>query len=180
MAEDGGMHGLVTVVAYDPLWPQQFERLRGQVDVALAGVRHVTVHIGSTAVSGLAAKPIIDLDAVVADRAGVAAAIGALTAAGWRHEGDLGIPGRDAFHPRSGEVYHHLYVVVDGGPAYRDHVDLRDFLRGHPAQAARYAALKRQLAPLLETDRIAYVQGKADLIAELLRQARRADLRPDT
>jgi GrpB-like predicted nucleotidyltransferase (UPF0157 family) len=63
------------------------ERLRGQVDVALAGVEHVTVHIGSTAVPGLDAKPIIDLDVVVADQSAVAAAIDALAAAGWQHEG---------------------------------------------------------------------------------------------
>jgi GrpB-like predicted nucleotidyltransferase (UPF0157 family) len=169
------MHVPAAVVAYDPLWPQQFERLREQVDAVLAGVQHVTVHIGSTAVPGLAAKPIIDLDAVLADLSGVAAATGALAAAGWQHEGDLGIPGREAFRPRPGEAYHHLYVVVDGSQAHRDHVDLRAFLRTHPVEAAMYATLKRQLAPLLETDRSAYVRGKADLIAELLNQARRAN-----
>lgn len=51
-------------------------------------------------------------------------------------------------------------------------MDLRDFLRAHPGEAARYARLKHQLAPLLRTDRTAYVTGKADLIAELLTQAR--------
>ena len=88
------------------------------------------MHIGSIAVPGLAAKPIIDLDAVVADRAAVVAAIDALTAAG------------------------------AGASAHRDHVDLRDFSQAHPAQAARYAALKRRLAPLVVTDHAAYVQGR--------------------
>jgi len=54
-------------------------------------------------------------------------------------------------------------------------VDLRDFLRAHPGEAARYVTLKHQLAPLLQTDRTAYVTGKADMIAELLTQARRSN-----
>jgi len=172
IAEDGLVNIPAVVVAYDPQWPRQFERLRSQVDAALAGVGHVTVHVGSTAVPGLDAKPIIDLGVVVADQAAVAAAIGALAAAGWQHEGALGVPGRDAFRPPASTIYHHLYVVTDGSQAHRDHVDLRDFLRAHPGQAARYAKLKHQLAALLRTDRTAYATGKADLIAELLTEAR--------
>jgi len=109
---------------------------------------------------------------VVLDQAVVLAAIGALAAAGWQHEGDLGVPGRAAFRPPAHAIYHHLYVVTRGSQAHRDHVDLRDFLRSHPAEAARYAGLKHQLAPLLQTNR-AYVTGKAELIAELLTLARR-------
>jgi GrpB-like predicted nucleotidyltransferase (UPF0157 family) len=63
--------------------------------------------------------------------------------------------------------------VTAPSQAYRDHLDLRDYLRSHPAAAARYAALKYELAPLLTTDRAAYVAGKADLIAELLALARK-------
>jgi len=161
------------VVAYDPGWPGLFGELRGRVDAALAGVAHVTEHVGSTAVPGLDAKPIIDLDVVAADDAAAAAAIEALAAAGWRHQGDLGITGREAFLPPAGAIYHHLYVVVAGSQPHRDHIDLRDFLRTHPAQAARYSGLKRRLAVLLETDRPAYSDGKAEMISEFLRQARR-------
>jgi GrpB-like predicted nucleotidyltransferase (UPF0157 family) len=118
IAEDGLVNIPAVAVAYDPQWPRQFERLRSQVDIALAGVEHVTVHIGSTAVPGLDAKPIIDLGVVVADQAAVAAAIDALAAAGWQHEGDLGVPGRDAFRPSAGTIYHHLYVVTNGSQAH--------------------------------------------------------------
>lgn len=160
------------VTPYDPRWPRVFERLRARVDAALAGIEHACVHVGSTAVPGLDAKPIIDLDVAVPDEAGGTAAAGALAAAGWQPQGDLGVAGREAFWPPPGEVYHHLYVVAEASQAYRDHVDLRDYLRSHPAEAARYAALKRQLAPLLATDRAAYVNGKSGLIAELLSRAR--------
>jgi GrpB-like predicted nucleotidyltransferase (UPF0157 family) len=92
IADDGLVNTPAVVVAYDPQWPRQFERLRSQVDGALAGVKHVTVHIGSTAVPGLDAKPIIDLDVVVADQAAVAAAIGALAASSPHCSGQTALP----------------------------------------------------------------------------------------
>lgn len=161
------------VVAYDPGWRARFAELGGRVDAALAGVTHVTEHVGSTAVPGLDAKPIVDIDVVVPDGAAVPGAIEALAAAGWKHEGDLGIRYREAFLPPADAAYHHLYLVVAGSQPHRDHVDLRDYLRARPAQAARYGQLKRRLAPLLLTDRPAYSAGKADMIAEFLREARR-------
>ena len=160
------------VAEYDPRWPGVFERLRDRLDAALAGVTHVTEHVGSTAVRGLAAKPIIDVDVVVADEDAVGPAIKALAAAGWQHEGDLGIRGREAFRPPADAAYHHLYLVLAESQPHCDHIDLRDFLRTHPGHAARYAALKRQLAVLLETDRGAYVRGKDEMITEFLRMAR--------
>lgn len=168
------MDAPAVVTAYDPRWPGLFEVLRDRADAALAGVAHVTEHVGSTAVPGLDAKPIIDLDVVVPDKAAARAAIKALAAAGWQHEGDLGITGREAFQPPGDAVYHHLYVVVAGSRPHRDHIDLRDFLRTHPTHAARYGDLKHRLAALLQGDRPAYSQSKAELISEFLRQARPA------
>jgi GrpB-like predicted nucleotidyltransferase (UPF0157 family) len=161
------------VMPYDPRWPGLFHQLRDRVDAALAGVAHVTEHVGSTAVPGLDAKPVIDLDVVVPDDAAQQAAVEALAAAGWQPQGNLGIAGREAFLPLAGTVYHHLYAVVAGSPPHRDHIDLRDFLRTHPVEAARYSSLKRELAALLRTDRTAYTDGKAAMISDLLQQARR-------
>jgi GrpB-like predicted nucleotidyltransferase (UPF0157 family) len=169
---DCSMEVPAVVTEYDPRWPGLFERLRDRLDAALARVAHETEHVGSTAVRGLAAKPIIDVDLVVADQTAVAPAVKALAAAGWQHGGDLGIKGREAFLPPADAAYHHLYLVVAGSRPHRDHIDLRDFLRAHPRHAARYAALKRQLAVLLETDRGAYARGKEDMIAEFLRMSR--------
>jgi GrpB-like predicted nucleotidyltransferase (UPF0157 family)/broad specificity phosphatase PhoE len=160
------------VVPYDPRWPELFADLRKRADAALDGIDHVIEHVGSTSVPGLDAKPVIDIAVVVADRAGVQPAIAALEAAGWRHQGDQGIAGREAFQPPGDAIYHHLYVVVAGSKPHRDHVDLRDYLRVHPGEAARYAKLKHGLAPLLATDRPAYADGKAELISELLQLAR--------
>jgi GrpB-like predicted nucleotidyltransferase (UPF0157 family) len=166
------------VVAYDPRWPEIFASLRARADAALTAVDHVTEHVGSTAVAGLAAKPIVDMDVVVPGRAAAAAAIAGLTADGWRHEGDLGVAGREALAPPDDAPYHHLYVVVAGSRPHRDHVDLRDYLRARPDEAARYASLKGRLAYLLATDRAAYTAGKAELIDQLLRRARAARPHP--
>ncbi len=172
------MRSPAVVVPYDNQWPEQFAALRRRVDAALIAIAHETIHVGSTAVPGLAAKPIIDLDIVVPDRSLINPAIMALEAAGWRHQGDLGIPGREAFVPVPDQACHHLYLVAAGSPAHRDHLDLRDYLRTHPAECERYAAVKRKLAPLLAADRDAYVTGKADLVAELLESARQPTRRP--
>lgn len=164
-----------TVVPYDPAWPSLFASLCAVVAPALDGLDVRLEHVGSTAVPGLAAKPIIDLDVVVPAAPLVPAVTERLAGLGYEHEGDLGIAGREAFRQPEGLPYHHLYVVVDGSPPYLDHVDLRDYLRSHPAEASRYARRKHEVAHLLTVDRQAYVDAKADLVRELLAKARGQD-----
>ncbi len=173
---------MVLIVPYDPTWPAAFETLRASLLETFAGAEDLRVrveHVGSTSVPGLLAKPIIDIDVVVASEDGVARAIGALGRAGYEHQGDLGIPGREAFRaPSDGGPARHLYVVVDGNRPYRDHVDLRDYLRTHPAEAREYATLKAALAARFPTDgpedREAYTDAKADFIQGVLAAARRS------
>lgn len=129
-------------------------------------------HVGSTAVPGLAAKPIIDIDVVVPTRSTVGHCINGLAPLGYVHEGDMGVVGREAFSTPDGLPYHHLYVVVTRSGPHLDHIHLRDYLRRNPREAKRYEARKRQLAPLLASDRTAYVDGKVDLVQQLLRAAR--------
>jgi len=176
----GGPPAPAKVVEYDPEWPERFARIRDRITPVLGTVEHRIEHVGSTAVPGLAAKPVIDVDVVVA-QPDVDLAVALLAALGYRHLGDLGIAGREALLPPADETYHHLYVVVDGSTALADHVDLRDYLVSHPAAAQRYARRKYALAHLLETDRDEYVRQKGDLVEELLRRARtgeQTDLRP--
>jgi GrpB-like predicted nucleotidyltransferase (UPF0157 family) len=160
------------VVEYDPRWPVWFAELRAGLTPYLDGLPHQLEHVGSTAVPGLAAKPIIDVDIVVPSDELVPEAIKRLVAAGYRHEGDGGIAGREAFGlPPDVAHYHHLYVVVEGNKAHRDHVLLRDHLRADAADRELYAARKRELAHLLTTDRSAYVSGKGALVEELIARA---------
>jgi GrpB-like predicted nucleotidyltransferase (UPF0157 family) len=160
-----------TVVSYNTSWPAEFELVAAFLRPVLpAGVQ--IEHVGSTSVPGLAAKAIIDVDLVVAAEVDVAGVIQAVSALGFVHRGDGGIPGREAFNTLGSLPYHHVYVVVAGSEAHRDHIDLREYLRRHPDQARGYAAEKRRLEHLLLTDREAYVVGKGPFITELLRRAR--------
>jgi GrpB-like predicted nucleotidyltransferase (UPF0157 family) len=160
------------VVPYDSRWPLWFAEIRARLAPYLTGLSCQVEHVGSTAVPGLAAKPIIDVDVVVPSATLLPEAVQRLTAAGYGHQGDLGIPGREAFAlPADAEHYHHLYVVVEGNDAYRDHVVLRDHLRADAGDRERYAARKLELAHLLTTDRAAYVAGKAALVSELIGKA---------
>jgi GrpB-like predicted nucleotidyltransferase (UPF0157 family) len=160
------------VVSYDPRWPDWFAEIRAGLTPHFVGLPHQIEHVGSTAVPGLAAKPIIDVDIVVPSAGLVPSAIKRLVAAGYRHEGDAGIVGREAFAlPPNVAHYHHLYVVVEGNKAHQDHVLLRDHLRADAADRELYAARKRELAHLLTTDRSAYVLGKGALVEELIARA---------
>jgi GrpB-like predicted nucleotidyltransferase (UPF0157 family) len=91
---------------------------------------------------------------------------------GYRHEGDLGITGREAFAWPAGAVRHHLYLVVAGNPPHRDHVDFRDALRADRALVAEYGALKRRLAVEHRDDRAGYVEAKAEFIVGVLTEVR--------
>jgi GrpB-like predicted nucleotidyltransferase (UPF0157 family) len=162
----------VVVVDYDPAWPATFARLRERVVEALGPLALAVEHVGSTAVPGLAAKPIVDLDLVIADRGDLPEVVRRLRPLGYRHEGDLGVPGREAFTTPAGLPAHHLYVCAAGsGPLLR-HLAFRDALRADARTASAYADLKRSLAVRLGHDRVAYTEGKSAFIEQVL-EARR-------
>jgi GrpB-like predicted nucleotidyltransferase (UPF0157 family) len=118
----------------------------------------------------LVAKPIIDLIVVVlAERA--AEAVARLEAIGYRHKGDGGILGREAFVWPPGEPRHHLYLCPPDNAELRRHVRFPDYLRAHPDRTAAYAALKRQAAECFRDDREAYGEAKTGFVEETLRLA---------
>jgi GrpB-like predicted nucleotidyltransferase (UPF0157 family) len=158
----------LVVVDYDPSWPETFERLARPVRDSLADLGAEIEHVGSTAVPGLAAKPIIDIDVVVPSAAEVPAAIERLRGLGYVYQGDKGVPGREALLWPPGSPRHHLYVVVAGSEPHAAHLAFRDRLRADPETAARYAELKRDLAERHHRDRIAYGEGKNDFVAAVL------------
>lgn len=152
---------------YDATWPERYAALAPRAQKALGDIVRRIEHIGSTAVPGLAAKPIIDLDVVVS-RSDVREAIRRLARLGYAHEGDLRTAGREAFRWPAGETPHHLYVVTEGGAELRRHVAFREALRADPALRERYAALKRSLAIQHSFDTKAYTEGKSVFIAVAL------------
>jgi GrpB-like predicted nucleotidyltransferase (UPF0157 family) len=159
----------VLVVDYDSSWPLTFANLQAPIWEALRGIALSVEHVGSTSVPGLAAKPIIDIDAIVPSRAQVPATIERLVALGYVHSGNLGIEDREAFESPAKLPAHHLYVCVQGSAALANHLAIRDCLRRNPAAAAAYGQLKKHLAEQFHTDIESYIGGKTDFLLELLR-----------
>ena len=153
---------------YDPRWPELFCELRDRLPAGLRMRAQSIEHVGSTAVPGLAAKPILDIDVVVADEADVAEAIAMLAAAGYPHKGDAGVPERAAFDQPQHLPEHHLYVCVEGAAPLVAHLRLRDHLRTNPGTAAQYSALKRGLAAAYGDDRAGYTEAKTAFIEAVL------------
>jgi len=159
------------VTEYNPHWPAWFERIREVIAEKLGPACATIKHVGSTAVPGMVAKPIIDLDVVIEPDAfeTVKALLGEL---GYRHEGDLGIPEREAFRldgpgPAADLPPHHLYVCPRHSAELKRHRAFRDFLHAHPDWAERLSDLKRSLAARHGDDGEAYMAGKDALVREI-------------
>jgi GrpB-like predicted nucleotidyltransferase (UPF0157 family) len=166
------------VVGYDEAWPALFEELAEPVRAAVADLGAELEHVGSTAVPGLAAKPIVDIDVVVRSAAHVPAAIERLRGLGYVYQGDKGIPGREAFRWPRGATPHHLYVVVAGSEPLREHLAFRDHLRAHPEVAEEYGALKRRLAEEYRDDRLGYTEAKSEFVSGVLARSGQYSRKP--
>ena len=155
----------VTVTAYDPRWPQLYEREAAAISAALGGALSAIHHIGSTAVPGLAAKPIIDIMPIVHSLSGADAARGALEALGYEYLGEFGIPGRRYLRRGGDKRTHQVHIFAEGDREnIARHLAFRDYLRAHPDVCAEYAALKRALAARYPYDIEGYCDGKAGFV----------------
>lgn len=158
----------VQVVEYDPEWPRVFERIRSYVWPAVRDVALELEHVGSTAVVGLKAKPIIDACIVVGSTKDIPACIERLARIGYVHKGDLGVPGREAFGRPDHLPRHHLYLSARDSLSLKNHLGLRDYLRSHPEAAREYGELKALLASRHPTDIDSYLVGKSEFILHIL------------
>jgi GrpB-like predicted nucleotidyltransferase (UPF0157 family) len=161
----------IVVVEYDPKSPKVFEALRAPIASALGDLAAAIEHIGSTAVPGLAGKPVIDIDVLLASTNGLREAVERLALLGYAHQGNLGIAGREVFGQPPGQPAHHLYACAFDGREYRRHIAFRDYLRAHPESARAYGELKQRLAALYSYDRDRYGIGKGEFVNETLRHA---------
>lgn len=172
----------VEVVDYDPQWVVTFAELKLVLETRLGKLSQRIEHVGSTSIPGLAAKPVIDLDIIIASSGMLPDVTARLAELGYTHVGDLDVPGREAFRRESELVpivkagkrwpRHNLYVCPQDGPGVVEHLDFRDYLRAHPEEIAVYAELKRQLAQTFPDDLDAYTEGKAVYIQDVLRRAK--------
>jgi len=161
----------IIVLNYDPNWPKLFQSFRKRIADALGDMAAAIEHVGSTAVPDLAAKPIIDVDVLLACETMLPSAIERLAGLGYIHRGNLGIPEREAFYAPAGDPPHHLYVCPPGSAEFRRHVAFRDYLRAHPRDAKTYSDLKIALAERFRNDRLAYNEAKTQFVMELTSRA---------
>lgn len=172
-----GEHGAdsdepVRIVPYDLAWPERFEQERAALtdaigDWVVGGIHHV----GSTAVPGLDAKPVIDILAGVADLNGSRPCFDRLATLRYVYSPYRG----DEMHwfckPSPSRRTHHLHLVPTDSARFHDELAFRDYLRAHLDVAGEYATLKRRLAVEFRHDREAYTSAKTDFIRETLLRA---------
>jgi GrpB-like predicted nucleotidyltransferase (UPF0157 family) len=127
--------------------------------------------VGSTAVPNLAAKPIIDIDVLLASETSLPDAIERLARIGYIHQGDLGILEREAFRAPDNELPHNLYVCPPRSVEFQRHIAFRDYLRAHPEDAKAYGDLKIALAKRFRDNRDAYIAGKDGFVKDLTSRA---------
>ena len=163
----------VVLKDYNSQWPEQFEEEAQHLRQATGKAVVAVEHIGSTAIPGLSAKPIIDILLVVSTLSAGEESVPALEALGYEYRGENGIPGRLFF--RKGLVQyrrtHHLHLVEMGHEQRSSLLSFRDYLRTHPDEAGRYDALKRELSVRFREDRSAYSDGKTAFINAMLAKA---------
>jgi GrpB-like predicted nucleotidyltransferase (UPF0157 family) len=162
--------GPVVLADYDSDWPRLYQREAERIRALLGERVLLIVHVGSTAVPGLAAKPVIDIDLVVADSADEAAYLPALEAAGYR----LVIREPSWYEHRvlkGPDTEANLHVYSAGCPEVERTVTFRDRLRASDADRELYARTKRELATRRWAHIQDYADAKTDVIDEILRRA---------
>jgi GrpB-like predicted nucleotidyltransferase (UPF0157 family) len=162
----------IEVVEYDAAWPAAFAEWRDRLATALGSAAVRIEHVGSTSVTGLPAKPVIDIQVSIADLDDEATYVPQIEALG------VQLRSRDRWHryfrpfrgrPRDVQIH----VCGTGSGWERDHLLFRDYLRTHPDALAAYAAAKRRAAADWGDDRLAYTDAKTAVIQEIMAAAER-------
>jgi len=167
----------VVIIDYDLRWPELYAEAATGLRQALGASLLTLEHIGSTSIPGLAAKPIIDIQAVIGAVSDVDGAALTLAALGWERGAFMAGPDpeRHLYFKKNdahGARTHQLHAYEADHPAAAAHLLFRDCLRGHPEEAARYEDLKRSLAEKHRHDRLAYSDAKTPYVEAVLTKAR--------
>ena len=159
----------MVVIEYDKKWPDDFLKIKKELLTVLTMAADIQ-HVGSTSIPGMKAKPIIDIDVGLENWDDFETVKMELAKIGYKHEGDLGIKGREAFD-RTGEIHnevldtidHHLYVCSINNEEFHRHILFRDYLRTHDEARDRYNQIKEEILAKVGADnRAGYVQMKED------------------
>ncbi len=159
----------VIVVPYNEQWKNDFEIIKQYLLTAVKDTVSGIEHIGSTAVEGLSAKPIIDIDIVIKDYSLFDKVVERLATLSYIHEGNLGIKDREAFDYRGSTDLpkHHLYICPEDSAELHRHITLRDYLRNHPEAVTEYSRIKEEGARIFPDSIDDYIKHKAPFIEEI-------------
>lgn len=162
----------VVVVPYNEQWKTDFEAIKQYVLPAINDVVIGIEHVGSTAVEGLSAKPIIDIDIVIKDYSVFDTVVERLATLGYIHEGNLGIKDRDAFDYK-GDIdlpKHHLYVCPEFSAELHRHITFRDYLKNNSDAVLKYSKVKEEVARLFPDSIDDYIAYKSPCIEEIYKK----------
>lgn len=161
--------GTVKLASHHKQWVALFEEEKQCILSILKGIEVSIEHVGSTAVQGLKAKPILDMVLAVSAPAQTKKVYKILEKNGYRDRGELGIADRHLFI-RGPEDWrtHHLHVTLKNSNFWVEHILFRDYLRAHKSALTRYNTLKKKLAKQFANDRESYTKAKRDFIQGIL------------
>ncbi len=162
--------GTVKLCPYTSLWKNRYRAESRRLKRYVAPSKYLIEHIGSTAIPGLDAKPIIDMAMQIPSLKRLPSWIKKLERADYTYKGEYGLSGRH-FFVRGAPVTHHLHLVQETSNHWQHWILFRDYLRKHPAEAAKYNALKNALACKFSNNRDAYTKAKTPLVKQLLQKA---------
>lgn len=171
----GGKCGIITAIhnmgrkviltSHDPSWREQYKTEAATLTAVFQPILVAIHHIGSTAIPGIKAKPILDILIEVTEITAVNDLIQPMVNLGYISKGENGIPGRHYFRKGSDEHHtHHIHVYAAKHSAIAQHLNFRDYLCHHPAEAVRYSQLKERLAQQHFSDPATYTESKTGFI----------------
>lgn len=160
--------GRVTLASEHSAWVEEFARERQLILSALCADVVAVEHVGSTALPGVPAKPILDIQIGVVSFEEAVICVEPMRRLGYEYRGEYGIARRHYFvkgQPRT----HHVHMLEVGGEAWRSMLAFRDALRARPELAGEYSEAKLRLAARYAENRDAYQQAKDEVVAGILR-----------
>ena len=166
----------IIIATYDPKWPIIYEEEKAKIVNAVGNKVVAIEHVGSTAVPGLGAKPVIDIMVGISRLSDAKECIEPLKKIGYKYvpEYEASIPERRFFRKGPSEApnqHFHLHMVELTSSFWKRHLLFRDYLRAHPSVAQRYYRLKKELAAKHGSDHEAYTESKSSFIEHVLAKA---------
>ncbi|MCG3221550.1 MAG: GrpB family protein [Candidatus Heimdallarchaeota archaeon] len=169
----GLKRGVVILKDHNREWSKLFNKEANLISSKISNYLVDIQHIGSTAIPGTVAKPIIDIAVAIDDLSNVKKVIPPLQKIGYKYRGEQGIPDRHLFVKGDEESRtHHMHMMDNTSDEWKKHILFKDYLRQNPLEAKQYSELKKKLVIEFEFDREKYTDGKEEFIQRILDKAK--------